>query len=234
MNSREQNRALNSAEYSSQATVLRSMPVRAWLAFTGRCNLNCAHCPRRSYAEGIQVGPDMSEKVFEKVMEKILPFLYDCKVGGNNLGEQLLAKEWNGFRQKLEENEFTRCLVTNGVLLTSERAEKLIKGGWILDISVEGATAETYKKIRNVEFGRFIDMVTECCRIKNSEVKTESRIRLCFTAFYDNIEELPLLVKLAGEMGVDEVMVTHLIPLRESQRNQSLVYHKGLYNKIRA
>jgi radical SAM protein with 4Fe4S-binding SPASM domain len=53
-----------------------------------------------------------------------------------------------------------------------------------------------------------------------------------FTAFADNISELPGLVRLAAELGVDEVFATHYMPSLEGQRYQSLFYHQQTANAV--
>lgn len=227
---RVKNRELNLEEFKKQSIILKSRPTRAWVSFTGKCNINCAHCFREN--NDVSIEPDMSLGVFDKLEKELFPFLEICKFGGNNLGEQLITKQWNYFFEQIEKYSFKRNLITNGLLLTKERITKLIRGGWIIDLSTEAATKETYQNIRGRNFDKFISTVAECCEQKKSFPETRAIIRLCFTIFYENAEELIPLIKTGAELGVDEISVTHFIPMRENQRNQSLVYHKGQTNSI--
>ncbi len=211
---------------------LKSKPLSAWISLTGRCNLNCVHCPRRSLSSPPQNLEDLSLESFHKLEEEIFPFLKRCKVGGNNLGEQLLAKEWDYFVDRIGQYSFECTLVTNGLLLTRERIGKLLEMGWSIDLSVEGGTESTYQNIRGGNFEKFLSVVKECCQQKRFFQETKAKIRLCFTTFYDNIRELIPLIEIGARLGVDEVLVAHLIPMIESQRVQSLVYHKGLANSL--
>jgi len=215
-----------------ETPVLKSNPVSAWVSLTGKCNLNCLHCPKRSVAFAPRDLTDVPLQVFHKLEEEIFPFLRGCKVGGNNLGEQLLAKEWDYFVDRIGRYSFERTLVTNGLLLTRERIKKLLEMELSIDLSVEGSTQSTYQNIRGANFEKFLSVVRECCQQKKSFQKTKAKIRLCFTTFYDNIGELIPLIEIGARLGVDEVLVAHLIPMIENQRSQSLVYHKGLANSI--
>ena len=213
-------------------STVEDKPVRAWISFTSRCNFKCLHCPRYSLVDGPPKAAEMSSKIFEKIEKDIMPSIRECKVGGNNLGEQLLAKDWDVYSNRISAFNMERILVTNGTLLTREKIEALLKSDWTIDCSTEAATDETYAKLRHSDFAKFLDAVRECCSLKRSLAGTKARIRFCFTAFHDNIRELPALIEIGAELGVDEILVTHLIPMTEAHRDQSLVYHKGLANDI--
>ncbi len=107
-----------------------------------------------------------------------------------------------------------------------------MRNGWSIDFSTEGATGETYRSIRGGSYEKFIAVVRECCNQKKSLKSTNAKVRIGFTAFYDNIGELKLLIETGDKLGVDEILVAHLIPTKECQRSQSLLYHKGLSNSI--
>ena len=231
MNVQTKNRDLNLQEFGKQSIVLKSLPTMAWISFSGKCNLKCVHCPRGSYDEALLNTNDMSLDIFEKAAA-LFPFLDKCKVGGNNLGEQLLAKQWSLFSDRIGRYPFDRYLVTNGLMLDSEKITHLVRNGWSIDFSTEGATKETYRSIRSADFERFISVVQECCNQKRSLKSTNSKVRIGFTVFYDNIGELKLLIETGAKLGVDEILVAHLIPTKECQRNQSLLYHKGLSNSL--
>jgi radical SAM protein with 4Fe4S-binding SPASM domain len=175
----------------------------------------------------------MSRELFHKLAEQLFPFLKKIKIGGNNLGEQMLAKEKDFFLEIINRYSFQRTIVTNGLLLSNNKIKSFIEGGWIIDLSVEGGTKKTYENIRRgADFDRFISISRECCSQSKSIGETASKIRFCYTAFRDNIFELSRLVEIGAEIGIDEIEVAHLIPMNNSYRNQSLVYHKDLANNI--
>jgi radical SAM protein with 4Fe4S-binding SPASM domain len=47
-----------------------------------------------------------------------------------------------------------------------------------------------------------------------------------------NVEEFPQFVRLAHELGADEVNASHLIVMRKEQNDESLLFHKELCNRV--
>lgn len=228
----QDNAQLNEVETGQQRIALESLPVRAWLAFTSRCNLNCLHCPRGSASDRPRSEMDMEPSLFQRIEKQLLPYLNACRVGGNNLGEQTLARQCDDYLKRLSDYPMARCLVTNGTALKPETAKILVAYGWTVDFSTESATEDTYRQIRHADFERFLGIVRETCRSKAQFGSNDSVVRFAFTAFYDNLDQLPELVTLTESLGVDEIVVTHLIPMSEAQRFQSLAYHRGLSNQV--
>lgn len=232
MNNRGSNSILNQQEFAQQAKIMCSRPVRAWLSFTSRCNLRCAHCPRSGFGGGPSTESEMLPKLFEQIETELLPFLERCKIGGNNLGEPLLAKNADEYFEKVARHSCHCTLVTNGLALNEHFISSLVTNGWTIDMSTEAATSQTYRAIRGTDYDSFVAALRGCCETKRAIQSDVAKIRICFTAFHDNVAELPGLIEMAANIGVDEIMVTHLIPMRHQQRDQSLVYHKGMANEI--
>jgi len=86
--------------------------------------------------------------------------------------------------------------------------------------------------VRGWKFERFLSVVREACREKKRNPSTGARVNLGFTAFRDNICELPDLLKMASHLGIDRVTVTHFVPWQENQRGKSLVYHRNIANEM--
>jgi radical SAM protein with 4Fe4S-binding SPASM domain len=106
----------------------------------------------------------------------------------------------------------------------------MVEAGVEFNFSLEGATKESYEAVRGHRFEKFFNVIEETCREKNMRRDSGSQVSLGFTVFRDNIRETTEIIRKAAQIGVDRVIVTHFIPWEESQRNQSLAYHKGLSN----
>jgi hypothetical protein len=76
-------------EATAGKTIVTSKPKEAWLALTGRCNLACLHCPRD--AETVS-NENLTASVLDKVFKDVFPHLDTLLLGGNNLGEQFIAR----------------------------------------------------------------------------------------------------------------------------------------------
>ncbi|MBI3943115.1 MAG: radical SAM protein [Chloroflexi bacterium] len=228
----EQNLAKNRQEFAEGKLILESRPTFAWLAFTGRCNLNCAHCARRLRSfRALPETPDLTRELFDKLKAQLLPTLKRFQLGGNNLGEQLYAPTFDEYFTEMQQFPGRPVLQTSGMLLNPERIKALVASGAQVNLSLEGATPGTYHNVR----GRSLEELLDFARLFHEERQRQgstAELKLTYTSFYDNIREVPQLVYTCKEIGIDMLVLTHLMPLHEGQRYQSLVYHQSLANDI--
>ena len=232
---RSDNARLNQNEMEQGARVLKSKPTKAWLSVTGKCNLLCTHCPRSLVDERYLSAEEMAPAVFGRVKREVFPSLELLRIGGNNLGEQLFAKSWNTYSGEITNGAFTPWLITNGQTLNKARIAELVARGYIIDISIDAATEEKYRQIRGASLHKLADNIRAIVAEREARAATHpdsprASVLFSFTAFADNIGELPGLVRLAAELNVDEVVVTHYMPSLEGQRFQSLYYHQQSAN----
>jgi radical SAM protein with 4Fe4S-binding SPASM domain len=106
---------------------------------------------------------------------------------------------------------------TNGTLLSRAIAERLVElgCGW-LHVSLDGATALTYEDVRHGtdfrphpgQFERVVSNLRGLTEARGNEPRP--RVQIVFVAMRRNIDELPDLVALAGDIGVDSVWVQNL------------------------
>jgi radical SAM protein with 4Fe4S-binding SPASM domain len=101
---------------------------------------------------------------------------------------------------------------TNGMLLTAERAERLVEAGlsW-LHVSLDGARAETYQTIRGRgDFGRVVKNIKGLVAAKRRRQAARPRLQLNFVAMRRNVQELPELVRLVADWGLERLWVQNL------------------------
>jgi len=78
--------------------------------------------------------------------------------------------------------------------------------------SCDSSTPETYAKIRGVNvLPKVLKNVGEMIQTRTRLGAERPRVSLWFTGVKDNIRELPGLVDIAGQMGVDEVYLTRMV-----------------------
>jgi len=233
---RADNARLNMREFADQAEVLRSMPTKAWLSVTGKCNLLCTHCPRSLIDEQFLSSDEITATLFADIQRDLFPSLDMLRIGGNNLGEQLFARSWPTYAREMSHQPYTPWLVTNAQTMNQSRIADLVEAGYIIDISIDGATEDRYRLIRGASLAKLTDNVRSIIRERQRWDETaapgarRAKVIFSFTAFADNVDEVPKLVRLAADLGVDEVVVTHYMPSLEEQRYQSLFYHQNTAN----
>ena len=107
---------------------------------------------------------------------------------------------------------------TNLTLLTPSRAQRCVSSGLAeLSVSLDGATRATYESIRlKGRFDRFVRNLGRLMAARAAAGTATPHVRLVLVLMRDNMAELPALVRLAADHGVDTVLVQRLAhPLDE-------------------
>lgn len=226
----EENKFLNEREFSERVLSLKSMPLSAHIALTGRCDSCCRICP--SIRPDRKVKPaDLDNMIIEKLKISVFPFLLSCTLGGNNLGEIMVSDDFGSIIDEMDKYpQIKTSIGTSGTLL-SKYASKIAQFIKHISISIDGATARTYERIRGFKF----DQLMSGIKILMQEIKKNGsvcQVAFGFTALYENIHELPDLIRLAHSLGVHEVYVMLYRPNFEHERYQCLIYHQKYTNDI--
>ncbi|MFH2058549.1 MAG: radical SAM protein [Pseudomonadota bacterium] len=224
----EENKLLNDAERNQQLKVLKSFPQRVVFETTNRCNLRCQMCGQshRNF-----VGNDLPMEVFKKT-EKLWDKVFDVSLFG--WGEPLLNKNLIIYFDLIRKLDPRIFILTNGTLLTHEISLSLIEGKLdYLNFSIDGATPDTYKKIRRgADFEEVINNIKVFVDLKNKSRMNFPYLRSVFVGMRQNIKELPDFVRLSARLGMDEAKMVYMIAYGESMEDQVLFYHKEMTNSI--
>lgn len=224
----QKNKRLNDAERDAGKTVLESLPQRLVLEVTNRCNLRCAMCGQSHRTFD---GHDMERTLFERT-EPLWATTYDATLFG--WGEPLLNKDLGYFFDRLRVHEPQIFVLTNGRLLTEELTRRFVDGDLtFLNFSVDGATAETYNRIRRgSDFDIVIENIRRVVALRKASGKKTPYLRMVFVGMVDNIEEFPRYVELCHELGMDEAKMVNMIAYSETMADQVLIHQPELTNRI--
>jgi len=152
---------------------------------------------------------NMPFKVFQKIS---YDFGYTNLVYLSGWGEPLLNPRIYDMINIAKDCGCSVGFTTNGLLLTEKRAKSLIQAGLdILSISVAGATKETHETIRaGSSFDQTVKNITSLVRLKKNAGVVYPKVLLLFLMTKENLKELPLAVRLAADLEVDEIVATNL------------------------
>ena len=165
------------------------------------CNLRCIMCPWKGVRVELNGTPCMAPEIWEAVKPSLNDIQSVDFTGG---GEPLLQKnlfDW------IKDAKLAGCeagFLSNGLLLTRERAEKVINLGqdWIA-FSIDGATKEVYEEIRQ---GSDFDTVCEnISYLAGLRMNDRPKIMLNFVMMTVNVHQLEEIIKLAAKLGVNQV-----------------------------
>ncbi len=210
------------------------MPLKVTMELTADCNLFCRMCefpaPRE---EGRKKGYelDMRTELFDVLAPQVFP--HALMVNLTVVGEPMMvpyldrvleqARDWN---TKIE-------FITNGMLLDQAMIERVGPQTAAMIISFDAGTRRTFNRIR---IGADFDVITrnmllfERWRKALPEGAFRPALHMNVTLMRENVEELPVLVRVASLLGVDRVNCAWMIAFNEKIADSSCFRHKALAN----
>lgn len=215
----------NICEIDEKKTILESYPRRLVFELTNACNLNCVMCGRNA-ADFKLTSFDMDLfRSFEPLMDVVE------EVTLMGWGEPTIHPHFNEMLEIIDRHSARKYFCTNGMNLKKIKESIFKYNVDVFAVSVDGATQETNSKIR-----RGSDLNTIKSDLKDIVNEKKRRglkypwINFVFCAMKSNIHELPELVRLAAEIGIEEVKVVYLTVFNEDLIGESLW---GMENEVR-
>lgn len=223
----KRNTELNVKELEAGATVLQSYPRRLVLELTNACNLNCIMCGRNA--------ADFKPTVFDmdvfRSFEPIMDTIEEVTLMG--WGEPTIHPHFIEMLEIIDKHSARKYFCSNGMSLKKIKDAIFDYHVDVFAVSLDGATDETNSRIRR---GSKIEQITEdlkdIVRIKKERGLKYPWINFVFCAMQSNIRELPDLVRLAAEIGIEEVKVVYLTVFGEDLMNESLWGHEDLVREV--
>jgi len=170
---------------------LADFPPMVMLETTTRCNLECRHCPNHELAGEPGFLGDMDPELFRGLVDQIAAEAPDTVVRPFDGGEPLMRRDLAELIAYARSSGLTRVgLNTNGTLLDERRRAELIAAGLEqLEVSIDAARAETYRRLRGAD----LDRVRENTQRYIAEARAaglQPRVTVSFVRQPDNQAEL--------------------------------------------
>ncbi len=164
------------------------------------CNLRCKTCHfSLDYRKG-QKTILMDPQLVKNVVEKTKGFVNLCCFSGS--GEPLINPEIDKMVQYVTDAGIRSKIGTNVMLLTPDMSDRLLKAGLsILKVSIDGATAETYEKIRIAASFQKLKDHLEYFWNKRNEMGAKTEIHVNTVITTDNEHEVDDVKKVFGHIG---------------------------------
>ncbi len=200
-------------------------PERLVLEMTSYCNLRCWMCPKTAGYVNTTPNQLVKEDVIREV-EKILPKIEVLMLSGL-WGEVFMHPDvYVRILQTAKEFGCEVRTISNGTLLTPKLSEALVDIGLdSLTISIDAATSKTYKEIRvGGNFRKLVKRLKKLKLYKEKKGKNKPEVYFGFVGMKRNIEELPHLVELAAELGIQGIILQGMGEYEDTE-GQSLAYH---------
>jgi MoaA/NifB/PqqE/SkfB family radical SAM enzyme len=182
-------------------------------------------CIKEEYRDWHRI--DMAAADFQK----IVPYLHDAEsVVLEGWGESLLHKNLTDFIRLAGQEGCRVGFVTSGWGLDADRARELINAGLdFIGFSLSGATEKTHNAIRTGSDFRELITTMRLFRDLAEDRKPQNlRMHIVYLMLKENIHELPLIVELAKELGVGEVVLINIVQVTsEDQDTRKIFVYEG-------
>ncbi|MEW6623645.1 MAG: radical SAM protein [Bacillota bacterium] len=186
-----------------QEKILEAMQV----GISPVCNLKCTFCPTTHYPENNQ------EMISMELFNKLKPyFSWANWIYLQGWGEPLLNKNIWEMIKLVKEADCQVGFTTNGVLLTPEVREKILKFGVnLVSISIAGDTPQTHNKLRmGSELEKIMHNVENLIILKQRHNSSLPKVSLSYMLTTESIHHLPAALRRVIEIGADDLYAINL------------------------
>jgi MoaA/NifB/PqqE/SkfB family radical SAM enzyme len=191
-------------------------PIQVSVIVTNACNLKCVMCPYHSPVIRPTHSTDFFKEVstmewslMEKIANEVGPLQVPVKIG--NIEEPLLHPRIVDFIRLCREKGAPSAHITsNGLLLTEDKARELLEAGLTsIFISIDGATQETYKRIRGANLEKVEQNVNTLLRLRE-EMDKPVQVMVSFIRNEGVTKEEEDMFVAKWQNVVDGVMIYNL------------------------
>lgn len=192
-----------------------SQPFRLTIEPTTRCNLSCSMC---YLPAGKRQAGNLGFSSFVKILTQF-PYLKDLQLQG--IGEPLLNPEIFEMVRFAKSRKILTGLFSNATLLSKDIANKIIESGldWI-NLSFDAVLPDTYEAIRKgADFKEVLGNINNLLDVKKNGTP---KVSLWFTAMKGNIRELPALIRLTKQLGIEKITAQGIHFWGDDERRFSL------------
>ena len=214
------------AEPTRDGVVVRSDSLRkVYVEATGRCNLQCAMCPRQVWAAG---SGDMTAEIFDALLSglpDVPPDRFTLAFGG--FGEPTVHPR---FLDMVAQARQARCrveLITNGTTMTAEFARDLAALGVAqVTVSVDGGSDEAYSAMRGIDRDAALDAVA---RLREHARRGPHRmsVGVACVATGRTVGSVPALIATVQRLSLDFVSISNIVPHTREMADDALFTYAG-------
>lgn len=177
----------------------------------GQCNLRCQMCPIQFRQDGPPYGPPafMDFGVYQRLIDQFIGLKVLHLQG---LGEPMMHPRFFDMVRYGVNKGIKVTTNSNLTLINPARADQCVSSGLdTLHVSLDGATAETYERIRaRGHFDRVLRNLEQVLEARARRQSACPHLRMVMVIMRQNLHELPDLIRLAHQYQMEQVFVQHL------------------------
>lgn len=202
-------------KYGFYGRLKKEFPSQIIVDITEKCNLACIHCQHPQFVKSTHYhGQEMEEQINTKLVQEV-------RKEGKNIteylrytsdGEPLLhPKGYQFIQEAVQDSGVPVTLTTNGTRVDQEKIKTLIDEGlFLIDVSIDAYSPETYKKIRvGGHLEKTKENVERMIRYRN-KTGSKTRIVVSFIEQPANTHETKQFQTYWESQGADFVVIRRL------------------------
>ncbi|OGW71073.1 MAG: radical SAM protein, partial [Nitrospirae bacterium RIFCSPHIGHO2_02_FULL_40_19] len=213
----DSNAQLNKKEALDGKIILDSYPRRLVLELTNACNLNCIMCGRNESS----FTKNFFDISYLYRLEPALSYVEEVTLFG--WGEPTIHPRFKDILEFLNNFPVRKYFVTNGTTL--HKIEDLLFDFKvdIMAVSLDGACEATNDKIRRgASFNKIVSSLKKITAKKREHRLNYPYINFVMTLMKSNLYELPEMVNLAADIGLEEVKAVYLTAFNRDLADETL------------
>ena len=199
---------------------VKSYPVIAQIETTNICNIKCKMCAHVVESWRKKNPPkNLSLDEFKLIVNQ-LPYIQYALISG--VGEPLLNPHILDMIQYAHCKGVKTGFFTNAVLLTPNRTRELLNANGLADInvSIDAGKPESYESIRvGAKFSEVCNNIESFIKIRAEMNKKEPVLSVYMVVMRENVEEIPLLIKTVGRLGVRYLRFHSILESEDTEGN---------------
>jgi radical SAM protein with 4Fe4S-binding SPASM domain len=199
------------ARAATRRSIAMQLPTSLQIEPVGQCNLRCQMCAIQFRQDGPPYGP-LAFMAFDDFTALIDGWagLEDLHLQG--LGEPMMHPRFFDMVAYAAAKGIHVSTNSNLTLLNARRADACVASGMErLHVSIDGATAETYERIRvRSHLDKVIRNLGFLREAKARAPHDLPHVRMVMVIMRQNLHELPDLVRFAAEWEMEGLFVQHL------------------------
>ena len=194
--------------YSHQKLKTPAIPMIQNIESTNACGMNCIMCPRKHMKRKVGF---IDVALFEKIVNQLEENSRLCL---HHFGDPLLHPKIGELIKICAKYKIKSSLSTNPSSLTEEKVREILDAGLdILHISLDGATKETYEKIRGkARYEDALKGIQTFLEMKKQGNYKKPYTKIAIIKMKETENEIEVFKnKWKNEKGIDEVQVKEFI-----------------------
>jgi MoaA/NifB/PqqE/SkfB family radical SAM enzyme len=204
------NKVLNRVETKLKRTRLISNPPELTIEPTLQCNSDCIMCNRSFNREEDKISQGF---LSWDILNKTSPYWPTAHILFGGFGESFMHPQYLEMLRAMKHAGASVYTYSNGILLTEALSMGLVDAKMNkINISMGGATGETYRKIRGVDaFQTVVRNLKSLRDYKRERATPFPRVSFNVVAMESVMPEIKDILELAKELGVEEMAMPNLV-----------------------